>query len=366
MAKSPTKTLQNHFIIILCGGTGPRLWPISRADHPKQFLNLIGNESFIRQTVQRSLKILPSKNIFIVSNLKYQKQITKELKELIPPQNFIFEPDKKNTAAAILYACSIISQINPDAVITSLPSDHYISKNLFFASKIKKSAKLAYKLGRIILIGIKPTFPNPSYGYLSVDKPKNNVYKVKNFIEKPDTDTANKLIQKGNFWNSGIYTFHIPVLLEEFIKYQPKYFRLYQKLIDNPNSVKKIYKLFPKLAIDYAISENSSKLSCLKSNFIWSDIGEWNTVYQMLNKNNQGIATLKSDTNFTNHNSQNCLISSQSNKLIGLVGVKDLAIIDTPDGLLICHLNDTLQVRDLITKMVSDKKQINYFLKSPK
>ncbi|KKQ90342.1 MAG: Mannose-1-phosphate guanylyltransferase [Candidatus Shapirobacteria bacterium GW2011_GWE1_38_92] len=134
MAKTSTKTPQNHFIIILCGGTGPRLWPISRADHPKQFLNLIGNESFIRQTVQRSLKILPSKNIFIVSNQKYQKQITKELKELIPPQNFIFEPDKKNTAAAILYACSIISQINPDAVITSLPSDHYISKNLFLNS----------------------------------------------------------------------------------------------------------------------------------------------------------------------------------------------------------------------------------------
>lgn len=366
MAKTHPKTSANHFIIILCGGSGPRLWPISRADKPKQFLDLIGDTSFIRQTVKRSLKILPAKKIFIVTNQRYQKEISKELKDLILPQNYIFEPDKKNTAAAILYAGSIISKINPDAIITSLPSDHYISKNLFFSSDIKKSARIASKHDRIVLIGIKPTFPNPSYGYLSVDKPQNGVYKIKKFIEKPSPSAAESLIQEGNFWNSGIYTFNISILLEEFIKYQPKYFRLYQRLVDKPSSVKKIYKLFPKLAIDYAISEKSSKLSCIKAKFIWSDIGEWNSVYQLLHKDPQGISQLKPDTLYSNHNSQNCLISTKPGKLIGLVGVKNLAIIDTADGLLICNLNDTLQVRNLISKIVSSKKQINYFLKSPK
>jgi mannose-1-phosphate guanylyltransferase len=348
----------NHYLVILCGGTGPRLWPLSRADFPKQFLKINSSYSLLQNTILRSRKIVPSQNIFIVSNDKYFSTLKKQIGDLIPSKNILTEPEKKNTLAALIFATIHIQTINPQAVITSLPSDHQISHTDKYIACIKKTYNLANSSHKIITIGIKPTFANPSYGYIIPDK---------KFVEKPDINEAQKLIKLGALWNSGIYTFSSSSFLTELATHQKDIFNLSKLIQNHPVSklaIKNFFHQVPSIAFDVAISEKTKNLSTIKATFSWSDIGEWKTIYKLLAKKTTTIQKLNSQTNFVQIDSSGCLISSESNKLIGLVGVDDLAIIDTPDSLLVCHLQDSFQVRDLIGQIVKNKSTEKYFLKS--
>lgn len=357
----------NHFIVILCGGTGPRLWPLSSANQPKQFLPILSPKTLLEQSFYRAKKIVPSKNIFIVSNQRYQTKIEKLLSRQIPQSNFIYEPSKKNTATAILLAISHIQKINPNAIITTTPSDHFIPQLTAFKKTILKTAALASGHHQILTIGIKPTFPNISYGYI-IPQIKNQFFSHVNlFIEKPDKETAQTLIKKGALWNSGIYTFTIEDIISEFQKLQPEYFNIYQQFISsdlsNPKKITSIYKKSPELPIDRAISEKSDRISVIPAKFDWSDVGEWRAIKLKSPQDKDGHSPINPQTEYLSYNSKNCLIQGQKGKLIGLVGIDNLAIIDTPNGLLICSLDQSYQVRDLVSAMVKNKKYKKYFLK---
>jgi mannose-1-phosphate guanylyltransferase len=359
MAKTP-----NHYFIILCGGTGPRLWPLSRADRPKQFLQLFGQKNLLQETVNRVSKITPLKNIFIVSNQRYFDQIIDSLGKSFNKNNIISEPAKKNTAMAIILAIAHIKKIDANAVITSMPADQLINGSLKFRRTINNTAKLAFTHQSLVTIGIKPTNPNTSFGYILPVSEKSN--KVNLFIEKPSLDIAEKLIQKGCFWNSGIYTFTIPNIISEFKKYQPKYFSIFEKLeskIGDNKSIEKIYESAPNLPIDKAISEKTNNMLVVPANFYWSDVGEWKSIYQNLSKDHDGHASISPKTQYISLNSKNCLINGSHKKLIGLIGISNLAIIDTSDSLLICNLDQSANVRDLVTLIVKQKKYQQYFLK---
>jgi len=354
MATTPRS---NYFALILCGGSGPRLWPLSTNSHPKPFLKLYSNNTLLEETYNRLTKIIPLQNIFIVSNKNYKSKLAKY-------PNLILEPEKRNTAMAILYGCSVISKINPQAIISSFPADHYISKLDIFHIQLKTVKKLAQTSNKIITLGITPFEPNTSYGYIQIDKKNGNYYSVKNFIEKPDSNTAIKLISQKSFWNSGIYTFKLSTLIDEFKKLQPDYYQLYLNI--SSNNIVDVYKKSNNLSIDNAISEKSNNLICLPAKFIWNDIGQWKTIHQQLPKIGNNFSTLNSQTNFLEINSSNCLISGSPKKLIGLVGVNNLAIIDTPEALLVCNIdkNNSQNVRDLVLKILSSNKTKKYFLKN--
>ena len=358
MAPTPKKIPRSHFIAILCGGTGPRLWPLSRVSRPKQFLNILGQQSLLQNTIDRSLKIVPGENIFIVTNKKYFKTITNFLPKDIPATNIISEPQKKNTLMAILYASILIEKKAPNPIITFLPSDHYIKKQIEFRKQIKLSYRLAKINNSYVIFGVKPQFDNPSYGHIQIGKKIGGFYPVTRFIEKPDIKTIQKLNKSQKiYWNSGIYTIPIKLLLEEVQVYQPQY-----SLNILSKSPVIAYKKCPNLSIDIGISQHTKKLLMLESNFTWSDIGEWKTIYNLSKKDPASLSVLSPDTQYLQVNSHNCLVSSSSDKLVGLVGVDNLAIIDTKDGLLICRLDQSLYVRDLIGKMVRRPKLKKYFL----
>jgi mannose-1-phosphate guanylyltransferase len=355
----------NHFIVILCGGTGPRLWPLSRASHPKQFLELLSPDSLLQQTLKRAIKIVPQKNVFIVSNRNHIKDIVKNTKGLIPKANIITEPLKKNTAMAILLAVSYIKKINPDAVISTFPADHYISNISKFSKDIKKVQKIAENHELVVTIGIKPDYPNPAYGYIVPSIKESSYFKVSRFVEKPDQELGKKLIQKNAFWNSGIYTFSISTIESEFRDLQPEYFQLYQKLITNLNQEKQLEDIYlnsPELPIDKAISEKSSHMAVVQAIFGWSDIGEWKTIFINSTKDKNGIALINKNTQVLSVQSSDCLVSSEGQRLIGLVGINNLAIIDTSDALLVCNLDNSYNVRDLVSLIVKSKKTEKYFL----
>lgn len=352
----------SHYIVILCGGTGPRLWPLSRVDRPKQFLNIFSENSLIKETFIRAKRIVPVENIYIVTNNKYLSLIKKNLKNLVLTENILCEPQKKNTAMALLYASAVISQKDQNATITSFPSDHFISQLTNFDHDIKESYRLAQNKV-IVTFGIKANSPSPSFGYIEVDK-KNNVTK---FIEKPTVSIAQALIQKNNiYWNSGIYTFKITTLVEEFKFHAKEYLPLFFKLQEgyqHSKIIQKIYSLSPSLAIDVAISEKSKKMVLIPATFNWNDIGEWKSIYQQLPKLGNNIATLPKNVKFLEVNSRNCLISANPKKIVGLVDVNNLAIIDTEDALLVCNIayDGSFHVRDLVTKIVQNLKFKHFF-----
>jgi len=359
------KSLINYYNIILCGGTGPRLWPLSRKSNPKQFLSLLDKQSLLEQTIKRSQRVVDSKNIYIVSNKDYVGRILKIAQEFKLTKNIIIEPEKKNTALAILYATIKIKQIDPNAVISTFPSDHYI-KNITRLKKTLNQAKTtAYLTNTIVTIGIKPTKPEISYGYVCPDEKIEDYYHVSKFIEKPDIQNAKKLIDENAYWNSGIYTFSIPALLSEFEKLQPEYFKIamdLEKNLDYPQKIAQIYKESLNLSIDVAISEKTSKMTMVPATFDWTDIGEWDTLFASSPKKKNSHAVVDLKTQYLSINSQGCLISGSDKKIIGLIGVNNLAIIDTPDGLLICNLDSSYNVRDLVSLMVKNKKYKKYFL----
>lgn len=356
-----TLPLSHHYIVILCGGSGPRLWPLSTANHPKQFLNIIKPESLIQQTIKRYSSFISPKNIFIVSHQNYKNKL-KNLWQ-IPTKNLIFEPERKNTTMAITLACSHIFRLDPEAIITTSPADHYIQNLQHFATDSLLAIELAQSSGSIITIGIKPAFANPSFGYIKTTgtvKP----YPVSRFIEKPKESKAKRLIQNSHwYWNSGIYTFTLKTLQHSLSVHAPKYYQYFNQLSKSISLslVKKIYHQSPKLPFDKTISEKSHNLKLIPATFDWSDVGEWQAIYKLLKHDQDQNALFNSSTKAISINSQNCLIAGQSDKLIGLVGVSDLAIIDTPQGLLICQLPLSAQVRDLVAKIVADPETKHFF-----
>ena len=361
MAELPIK----HYIFILCGGTGPRLWPLSRKNNPKQFLPLLDKKSILEQTIKRSQRTVDTQNIYIVSGKNYFAKIIKIAKDFNLTKNIIIEPEKKNTALAILYATVKIKQIDPSAIISTLPSDHYIKNVARFKQTLTKAKRIAQSTNTIVTIGIKPTKADSSYGYIYPDKKIDDYYHVAKFIEKPDPEKAQDLIDKNSYWNSGIYTFSVSTILSEFEKLQPEYFSIFKNLENNlnyPKKIEQIYRESPDLAIDKAISEKSSKMTMIPATFDWSDIGEWETIFLKSIKKKDNLAIINPKTQFLSTNSQNCLISGPDKKLIGLVGLNNLAIIDTPDALLVCNLDSSFNVRDLVSLMVKNKKYKTYFL----
>lgn len=359
-------TTSQHFIVILSGGTGHRLWPYSRLQYPKQFFNLFKNKTLLEQTVNRAKKVCSSKNIFIVSSSNYQEKTLKIIGNKIPSSNFIFEPIKKNTAMAIIYAINHIKKIDPAATITTMPSDHYVKQILKFKKTIFKSVKLANDYHQIVTIGVKPTYANSTYGYILPQQKNQPFSKVSLFIEKPSQEIALNLVKKGALWNSSIHTFTIPDILSEFQQIQPEYIDLLNTLessSDVSKTTKHVYKKSPDLSFDKLLAEKSQHLLVISSNFEWNDVGEWNSIYRQLDKDKSGIATLNTDTQFLQIDSKNCLVACPKNKLITLIDVNNLAIIDTPDGLLISSLSsdNSFKVKEIVNKLIKNKKLKKYF-----
>lgn len=336
-----TNTL-NHVFVILCGGTGPRLWPLSTTSHPKQFLPILSEQSLLEQTIHRLLKITTKENIYITTSNRNVDQINQITKKIISSQNIFIEPDKKNTALAINFTLNQLSQFDQNTVVSFLPSDHFITPNDKYKNDLIKAGKLAFDNSSIVAIGIHPTFPNPSYGYLL----KNN-----KFIEKPDKIHALKYIINGALWNSGIYTATIKTYLSEFNRH-----------FKNPS-----YKNSLPISFDKAISEKTKNIEYIKASFDWSDVGEWGSIFQKSKHDKNNIASVNSKTNYLVQSSHHCLVSTENpDKLIGLVGVTNLAIIDTPNALLVVSLDQSSQVRDLVTQIATTPKLKHFFVNDEK
>lgn len=340
-------------IIILAGGGGTRLFPLSRDCYPKQFLHVIGNKSLLAQTIERFLGLVEAKDIIIVTNERYIFHVQAELKAINAQESHIItEPMGKNTAPAIALAqsyCKSVLKCDDDEILFVSPSDHLIKPIDAFKDLIRNAQDIAKD--SVVTLGIKPTKPEIGYGYIEAEKNNNLAKKVISFKEKPDLATAKEYISSGNYyWNGGMFMFSIATMQAELTKYMPAIIDItqngYRYTVDN-------FVNMPDISIDYAVAEKSQKMMMIPmENIYWNDIGSFDAIAEVLSDEDKNV--FKGD--ILAENCTDTMIIGD-NRLIAGIDLENLMIIDTPDALLVAKKGESQKVKNIVNRLKQNKRK---------
>ena len=352
----------NNYAVIMAGGVGTRFWPKGTTKLPKQFLKIVNDQnSMIQETFKRLDGLVHATKIFVVTNVMYKNDIKKQLPQ-IPEENIICEPFGRNTAPCIGLACLFLKQFDEKANVIVLPSDHIIGNVTEFQKVLKTGLNFVNENGGIVTLGINPAKPETGYGYIQYDLEKmvpvtidddvhEKVFKVKTFAEKPNLDLAKAFIESGDFlWNSGMFIFRVDTMMNEIQNSLPD---VHESLVKLEGSLldkdfdKKLefeYSKMKGISIDYGVMEKSHEVYTIKSDFGWSDVGSWDEIYNIKEKDVNGNVKVGKTVTI---DTKNCLIINDQ-KIAALVGVEDLLVVDTDDGLLICKRGESQKVKDVV------------------
>ncbi|MFT4594188.1 MAG: mannose-1-phosphate guanylyltransferase [Bacteroidia bacterium] len=357
-----SKKNPNHFVVIMAGGVGTRFWPMSRIPHPKQFLDILGTgKSLLQQTYDRSKKVCPAENIFIVTNAQYKGLVQEQLKEMKSSQ-ILLEPARKNTAPCIAYAAYRIKAMNPDACMVVAPSDHLILKDTEYTSLINQAFDVVEKEDALITLGITPTRPDTGYGYIQFEEKKDDegVHKVKSFTEKPDLEMAKQLVASGEFlWNAGIFVWSVSGIIKSFKKLMPDLYQLFEdgreefNTRTEPKLIGDIYLQCKSVSIDYGVMEKAKNVYTLAADIGWSDLGTWGSLYSYSDKDSEGHVI--QGKNVLTYDSKNCVVNVPKNKLVVLQGMEDMIVVENDDILLICKQEDEQQIKRIVNDVKATK-----------
>jgi mannose-1-phosphate guanylyltransferase/mannose-6-phosphate isomerase len=336
------------YALILAGGTGTRFWPLSRKMKPKQFLRIFSDRPMIEETVWRLSRLTDKGHIYIATNKAYHKNIRGCLNKLrVPAQNVFFEPQGKNTLAPIALFAERIFELDNQAVIVVLPSDHYVKNEARFLKILREAARLA-RGGSIVTLGIRPDKPETGYGYIKVKfkvhSSKFKVYEVKRFVEKPPLSKAKRLIKdKSYYWNAGIFVFRPDTLLGEIKRFAPKEHKILKKITDK-RSLEKFWPHLKPISIDYAVMERTDKLLLLPAGIGWMDLGNWQALAKLAKKDRHGNILRGPCLDVGSRN----IMAWSNSRLLATVGLKDIIVVSTQDAILVCAKDKTQDVRTIV------------------
>ncbi len=354
------------YAVIMAGGVGSRFWPRSRRAHPKQFLDVFGEASLLQNTFARLQPLVSPERTFVVTHADYAATSREHL-PAVPPANVLAEPVARNTAPCIALAAARLHALDPDAVMVVLPADHLVRNVARFHEVLRAAADKAEDgSGALVTIGIEPTHPETGYGYVQFDAAEREegdgsraapprAYPVRAFAEKPDLATAERFLDSGDFlWNSGMFIWRADAVLDATARYLPDVMRAFDGLeaafgtAREEQAIHAAYERSPKISIDYGVMERAAadgRVFVVPGAFGWSDVGDWRAVYDLAEKDTAGNAA---DGTVIFHDSSRAYARAADGRLLVLVGVHDLAVVDTGDAVLVCHLDQTQRVKDVV------------------
>jgi mannose-1-phosphate guanylyltransferase/mannose-6-phosphate isomerase len=350
--------------IILSGGSGTRLWPVSREATPKPFMKIAGGKSLLQLTWERACALPGVSHAAVVTNMAYSYKTAEELMDETGAKqiSLLLEPVGRNTAPAVtLAALWAQAKFGADVVLVVLAADHLIDKPAEFNDAVADAAALAQREGRLVLFGIEPSSPDTGYGYIEWGSPiaRSRAHEVARFVEKPTIEKATEYLRAGNFvWNSGMFCFTAAAILAALEKHAPKVLQAAQRVaqrsaMDANGQVQFDAASFgelPDISIDYAVMEKAANVAVIPCAFGWSDIGSWKAVAETRETDEAGNST-EGDTILVN--SRRTYLRSED-RLVAAVGVEDLVVIDTPDAVLVAHKDSSQQVKDIVAKLKRD------------
>jgi mannose-1-phosphate guanylyltransferase len=340
----------------MAGGVGSRFWPVSTTEFPKQFHDMLGSgETLIQKTFSRLSKIIPNKNIYILTNEQYNELVLQQL-PMVKQEQVLLEPAMRNTAPCILYASLKIQKMNPQALMVVAPSDHWIEDETAFANNLQQCFDYCEKENTLETLGIQPTFPNTGFGYIEFNKADTNaIKKVNQFREKPDYETAKSFLKSGNFlWNGGIFIWSVQSIIEAFSAFQPQMHQLFMNGYPQLNTsgeqifINSNYANAENVSIDYAILENATNVFVLPATFDWNDLGTWGSLYDKLDKDEQNNAVVNSKVIL--ENATNNIIRAHDKKLIVIDGLDNFIVVDEGNVLLIYPKDKEQDIKSIMKK----------------
>ncbi|MBT6691436.1 mannose-1-phosphate guanylyltransferase [Candidatus Parcubacteria bacterium] len=341
--------------VILAGGIGSRLWPISNSNQPKQFRALLNDKTLLQNTYQRIIQGFDPKSVFVTTNSNMAETVIEQLG--IKQQQLFVEPIAKGTAIAIGLAALRLTQIDKEAILVTINSDHYIKDEKAYIKTIKQAGKLVEKNpDKMVLVGIKPEYPETGYGYIELGKKQpGQVYNVDSFREKPNVKTAQQYIEAGNYlWNPAIFVCRAKQLLAWYKQFLPE---IYQALMDIKKqktiaAIKKIYEQVKNVSIDIGLLEKMSDMLVIPADFGWADIGHWRSLrdVQLVNKGDGNVTNSQTVLLESNNN----LLYSFSGKLVTTIGVHDMILVETEDVLFLCPADRVHEIKELSAEIKSN------------
>ena len=355
--------MDTHFYaMIMAGGGGTRLWPLSRKDRPKQMLKLAGERTLFQVAVDRLLGLFPGDHILVVTSA-FQAEIFKEQSPEIPTENYIIEPEGRDTAAAIGLAAITLQHRDPEAIMAVVTADHFIEREGRFLHVLRAAHKVATE-GYLVTLGIQPTFPSTGFGYIQQGSYLGThenivVFKALSFKEKPDTETAAKFIEaEDHSWNSGMFIWQVGQVLTEFEKQMPKLFKSLSKIgnafgkEDFDKVLRQEWKKLDKVSIDFGIMEGAENVAVIPAKGLgWSDVGSWNAVYDALPHDTDG--NVFNVLHHFSEDTKNSLVFTNglSDRLIVTIGVHDMIVVDTGDVVMVCDKDHAQDVKTIVNKL---------------
>lgn len=346
---------RNNHLVIMAGGVGSRFWPMSTAEYPKQFIDVLGvGKSLLQLTMERFAPVCRPENVWVVTNKKYASIVREQLPDL-PDGNVLCEPCRRNTAPCIAYVSWKIKARDPKANIVVSPSDHIVTNTAEFTRVIRKCLEFTAETDSIVTLGIKPTRPETGYGYIQADLTSSSlrnkeIFRVDSFREKPDLEKAQQYIQKKNyFWNAGIFLWNISTITNAFRIYQPSMAKTFESLMSvygTPAEQEAIDRCFPEcdnISVDYAIMEKAEEIFVCPADFGWSDLGTWGSLLEHTKKDLYGNSCIGNDINlFETHN---CMIHTTQERKVVVQGLDGYIIAEKDGTLLICKLSEEQRIK---------------------
>ena len=355
--------MTNLFTLIMAGGSGTRFWPRSKAAKPKQYLNLFGTDSLLQSTIKRFSIFTATDNIYVVSG-RSQAEVLEQQTTMLPKANLIYEPVGKNTLPCIGLAAMFAERENPDGVMVVTPSDHLIENDELFRDTVLAAVKIADEQNGIVTIGITPTYPATGYGYVQTaeDITGSEIikqFKVERFVEKPNEVKAAEYLKQGGFyWNSGLFVFKISVFLDAVKQFAPALYADLRKIqadLGKPSFEKTldtIYRAVEGISVDYGIMEHANNIYLVEGNFVWNDLGSWESVYLTAEKDENANAGAGESIII---DSKNSYIYSETG-LIALVGLDDVIVVQDGNTTLVCKRDKAEEIKKVVDKLKAENK----------